>query len=184
MLFIWKTRTFHVDEIEPWSNISNFNFQVFVYHFGYRGQNSQTQLDVYNWPPKVVPKPVSFGVGNGDDLIYLFPVLSGTFRSLPHDDLIFSQRFIQLLTSFAKDGQPRIKMSDPNDETKIPDFIWHPVNKNGSYFFLSLFVGFYLKTEWFQNRAICILCIQFNSNKYLLNSWLFKAQSCKLQAPI
>ncbi len=116
----------------------NLNFQVFVYHFGYRGQNSHTQLDVYNWPPKVVPKPVLFGVGNGDDLIYLFPVLSGTFRQLSHDDLVFSQQFIQLLSSFAKDSQPRVKMSDPSDEIQIPDFIWHPVNKNGQEFSLLL----------------------------------------------
>lgn len=73
---------------------------VFVYHFGYRGTNSLTQLDVNNYPPKVirilsiqklwvlivflniqvVEKDVHYGVGNGDDLIYLFPILSGTFR--------------------------------------------------------------------------------------------------------
>ncbi len=27
---------------------------VFVYHFGYRGTNSLTQLDVNNYPPKVI----------------------------------------------------------------------------------------------------------------------------------
>ncbi len=75
---------------------------VFVYHFGYRGQNSLTQLGVNDYPPKVVDKGVRHGVGNGDDLIYLFPVLGGVFRPLPHDDLIFSQRFIELLASFAK----------------------------------------------------------------------------------
>jgi hypothetical protein len=45
-----------------------------VYHFGYRGQNSHTQLDVNSWPPKPTSKPVTFGVGNSDDLIYLAPI--------------------------------------------------------------------------------------------------------------
>jgi len=94
---------------------------------------------VNNWPPKVIHKPVSFGVGNGDDLIYLFPVLSGTFRPLPHDDLVFSQRFIQLLSSFAKDGQPRVKMSDPKEEIQIPDFIWHPVTSQNYFIFVARF---------------------------------------------
>merc|ERR1719423_161557 len=78
---------------------------VYVYHFGYRGANSLTQLSTDAYPPKQVQKDVRYGVGNGDDLIYLFPILSGTFRPLPHDDLIFSQRFIQLLTSFMRDGK-------------------------------------------------------------------------------
>jgi carboxylesterase type B len=64
---------------------------VFMYHFGYRGQNSLTQLGVNKYPPEVVHTGMQFGVGNGDDLMYLFPILSGVFRPLPHDDLIFSQ---------------------------------------------------------------------------------------------
>ena len=81
-------------------------------------------MDTNSYPPKTVERDVSYGVGNGDDLIYLFPILSGTFRfdeiidnrsiylpilmnfrPLPHDDLVFSQRFIQLLTSFARDAK-------------------------------------------------------------------------------
>ena len=34
--------------------------------------------------------------------MYLFPILSGLFRPLPPDDLVFSHRFIELLTSFAR----------------------------------------------------------------------------------
>merc|ERR1719433_111039 len=87
---------------------------VFVYHFGYRGKNTHTSLDINNYPPRQVHPQMKYGVGNGDDLIYLFPVLSGTFRPLPHDDLIFSQRFIQLLVSFARTGKPVIAMEPPN----------------------------------------------------------------------
>ena len=55
--------------------------------------------------------------------MYLFPILQGLFRPLPGDDLKFSQRFVELLTSFAADGQPRINMGD-----KVPAFQWSPVN--------------------------------------------------------
>ena len=84
-----------------------------MYHFGYKGSNSFSQLDTNNYPPRQIESDIKYGVGNGDDLIYLFPVLSGTFRPLPHDDLIFSQRFIQLLVSFAKSGKPSIVMEAP-----------------------------------------------------------------------
>ena len=49
-------------------------------------------------------------MGNGDDLIYLFPILMGTFRPLSHEDLVFSERFIKLLTNFATDGKPSLTM--------------------------------------------------------------------------
>ena len=49
-------------------------------------------------------------MGNGDDLIYLFPILMGTFRPLSHEDLVFSERFIKLLTNFATDGKPALTM--------------------------------------------------------------------------
>ena len=98
------------------------NAAVYVYHFGYRGQNSLTQLDINQYPPQVVDKDVTYGVGNGDDLMYLFPILSGTFRPLPHDDLIFSQRFIQLLTKFASEGTPSIDMGED-----VEKFVWNPV---------------------------------------------------------
>jgi len=94
---------------------------VYVYHFGYRGQHSHTKLDVNNYPPKIVEKDLSFGVGNGDDLIYLFPILMGTFRPLSHEDLVFSERFIKLLTNFATDGKPSLTMESGHE------FVWHPV---------------------------------------------------------
>lgn len=94
---------------------------VYVYHFGYRGGNSFTKLDINTYPPKVSDRTMDFGVGNGDDLIYLFPVLSGTFRPLPHDDLVFSQRFIKILTSFASQGKPSLTMEEGHE------FVWYPV---------------------------------------------------------
>ena len=85
---------------------------VYVYHFGYRGTNSLTKMDTNHYPPRVVDKDVTYGVGNGDDLIYLFPILSGAFRPLPHDELIFSQRLIELLVNYAKEGKPWIDMGE------------------------------------------------------------------------
>ena len=95
---------------------------VYVYHFGYRGQFSLTQLDVDNYPPKIVPKDVKFGVGNGDDLIYLFPLLAGIFRPLPKEDLIFSQRFVELLGSYVRTGTPSIEMGED-----AGTFVWNRV---------------------------------------------------------
>ena len=59
----------------------------------------------------------------GDDLMYFFPILQGLFRPLPGGDLKFSQRMIELVTTFANDGQPQIHMGD-----KVPVFEWSPVN--------------------------------------------------------
>ena len=66
-----------------------------------------------------------YGVANGDDLTYLFPVLQvlpcshtvttnpqGLFRPLNNEDLKFSHRLIQLLATFATDGKPRIAMGE------------------------------------------------------------------------
>ena len=64
---------------------------------------------------------MSFGVANGDDLIYLFPILSGTFRPLPHEDIVFSERFIKLLTSFVTEGKPSLTMDAGHE------FVWHPI---------------------------------------------------------
>ena len=114
-----------------------------MYHFGYKGSNSFSQLATNTYPPRQSKPEIEYGVGNSDDLIYLFPVLSGTFRPLPHDDLIFSQRFIQLLTSFAATGKPSIVM-EPLDKTEIDEaggenktstaepmmFHWDPVLSN------------------------------------------------------
>ena len=91
-----------------------------------------------------------YGVGNGDDLIYLFPILNGVFRPLNQEDLTFSQRFIQLLTSFAADGQPKITLPAPEpiadpeadsgagageDTTTAPEtmeFKWNPASASNA----------------------------------------------------
>ena len=54
--------------------------------------------------------------------MYFFPILQGLFRPLPGDDLKFSQRMIQLVTSFAASGKPIITMPDNSE------FEWSPVN--------------------------------------------------------
>eukprot|EP00090_Calanus_glacialis_P030307 TRINITY_DN4885_c0_g1_i1.p1 TRINITY_DN4885_c0_g1~~TRINITY_DN4885_c0_g1_i1.p1 ORF type:complete len:639 (+),score=148.83 TRINITY_DN4885_c0_g1_i1:104-2020(+) len=95
---------------------------VYVYHFGYRGQHSLTHLKLDTFPPQIEKMDLHFGVGNGDDLMYMFPILLGLFRPLPQEDLKFSHRIIELLTSFANDGKPKIEMGE-----NIPPFEWHPV---------------------------------------------------------
>jgi len=99
---------------------------VYMYHFGYHGKNSHTELDTNNYPPKIVAKEVNFGVGNGDDLIYLFPVLSGTFRPLPHEDLVFSERLIKLFVSFVATGTPKLQMEAGHE------FVWNPVQASNA----------------------------------------------------
>ena len=100
--------------------------KVYMYHFGYHGKNSHTELDTNNYPPKIVTKEVNFGVGNGDDLIYLFPVLSGTFRPLPHEDLVFSERLIKLFVSFVATGTPKLQMEAGHE------FVWNPVQASNA----------------------------------------------------
>lgn len=98
------------------------NDPVYVYHFGYRGEHSLTHLKTNTFPPRIEKTDRHYGVGNGDELMYLFPILQGLFRPLNNDDLKFSHRLIQLFTTFAKEGKPRIEMG-----REIPDFEWHPV---------------------------------------------------------
>ena len=117
--------------------------KVYVYHFGYRGQHSWTHLKLDSFPPQIEKTDMHYGVANGnhksmifysivlifllhilgDDLMYYFPILQGLFRPLPGEDLKFSQRMIELLVSFAADGQPRIDMGP-----KVDPFLWLPVN--------------------------------------------------------
>jgi len=97
---------------------------VFIYHFGYRGQHSLTHIQPNQYPPKLIKTDINYGVGNGDDLMYLFPILTGLFRPLPADDLVFSARFVKLLTSFASTGTPSIEMGPEIQEP----FTWTPVN--------------------------------------------------------
>ena len=47
----------------------------------------------------------------------------GLFRPLPSDDIAFSMRMVELLTSFAKTGKPSIVMGEDQ-----PPFIWDHIN--------------------------------------------------------
>ena len=62
-------------------------------------------------------------VGNGDDIMYLFPVHWGIFRPFPSDDIMFSKKFSSLLTSFARTGRPEFSM-----EGDMGQFIWERVD--------------------------------------------------------
>jgi len=96
---------------------------VFVYHFGYRGKHSQTHVKPNEFPQVLAAPDTHYGVGNGDDLMYLFPILMGLFRPLPSEDIAFSMRMVELLTSFARTGRPSIVMGEDQ-----PPFIWDHVN--------------------------------------------------------
>lgn len=96
---------------------------VYVYHFGYRGQHSLTHIQPNEYPPRIVAPDIHFGAANGDDLMYLFPILTGLFRPLPGEDLVFSTRFVDLLSSFVKTGKPEIEMGP-----EVGPFVWDPVN--------------------------------------------------------
>ena len=47
----------------------------------------------------------------------------GLFRPLPSEDIAFSMRMVELLTSFARTGKPSIAMGEDQ-----PPFIWDHVN--------------------------------------------------------
>jgi carboxylesterase type B len=95
------------------------NSDVYVYHFAYHGEHSLAQITPGEHPPKTSQTDMEFGVGNGDDLIYLFPILRGIFRPLNPDDLLFSKRIIEMLASFAETGKPQILMGEG-----MPPFVW------------------------------------------------------------
>merc|ERR1712088_485952 len=48
---------------------------VFVYHFGYHGKHSQTHVKPNEFPQVLSAPDTHYGVGNGDDLMYLFPMM-------------------------------------------------------------------------------------------------------------
>jgi len=96
---------------------------VFVYHFGYRGKHSQTHVQPNHFPPQLSPTNLHYGVGDGDDLMYLFPILMGLFRPLPSEDIAFSMRMVELLTTFARTGRPSMTMGEDQ-----PPFMWDPLN--------------------------------------------------------
>lgn len=96
---------------------------VFVYHFGYHGKHSQTHVKPNEFPPVLSTPDIHYGVGNGDDLMYLFPIQLGLFRPFPSEDITFSMKMVELLINFAKTGQPSVELGD-----EMPPFIWHSVN--------------------------------------------------------
>jgi len=96
---------------------------VYIYHFGYRGQFSLTHVKPNQYPPELMTQYTKHGVGNGDDLIYMFPIMTGLFRPLNPEDLIFSTRLIQLVANFAKSGKPELEMGEG-----IEPFQWDAVN--------------------------------------------------------
>merc|ERR1719342_653542 len=75
---------------------------VFLYHFSYKGKYSQSRLIPNMYPPSLYDPAEDYGVGNGDDLIYLFPVHFGIFQNMPEEDLKVSKKLIELLISFVK----------------------------------------------------------------------------------
>jgi len=85
---------------------------VFVYHFGYRGKHSLAHIKPNTYPPELQQPTHHYGVGNGDDLMYLFPVHWGIFRPFPSDDIMFSIKFSSLLTTFARTGRPEFSMGE------------------------------------------------------------------------
>ena len=98
---------------------------VFVYHFGYRGKHSLANVKPNEYPPVLYQPEHHYGVGNGDDLMYLFPVHLGIFRPFPSADIMFSHRVVELLTSFAASGKPEFGRGE--DE---PPFDWKPADPN------------------------------------------------------
>ena len=75
MLF-WSKTEFILEFLHKLAN----NISIIRIKSSPTGLVKPLQLDVNNYPPQIVPKDVKFGVGNGDDLIYLFPLLAGIFR--------------------------------------------------------------------------------------------------------
>ena len=90
---------------------------VFVYHFGYRGKRSYAHIKPNTYPPELRKPAYHYGVGSGDDLMYLFPVHWGIFRPFPSDDIMFSTKFTALIASFATKGKPEFKMGDGEEDS-------------------------------------------------------------------
>lgn len=94
--------------------------KVYLYHFGYRGTHSHAHIKPDEDPPVLFQPSTEYGVGNGDDLIYLFPIFPGLFTLTPEENK-FSKTFIELLTSFAKKGIPTLGNVQPPLD-------WAPIN--------------------------------------------------------
>jgi len=96
---------------------------VFVYHFGYRGKHSLTHIKPNEYPPVLTEPSHHYGVGNGDDLMYLFPIHLGLFRPLPSADIMFSHKMTELLFTFASTGKPSMTLDEDS-----PPFVWDPAD--------------------------------------------------------
>jgi len=108
---------------------------VFLYHFGYRGEHSMSHIVPDEYPPRLQPNPTAYGVGNGDDLIYLFPV--NLLQPQSPEDIKFSNQLVELITTFVKTGKPSIEQ----DDAESP-LVWSPVNTtSGSQVFSQLNIG-------------------------------------------
>ena len=90
---------------------------VFVYHFGYRGKRSYAHIKPNTYPPELRRPAYHYGVGSGDDLMYLFPVHWGIFRPFPSEDIMFSTKFTALIASFATKGKPEFKMGEGEEDS-------------------------------------------------------------------
>lgn len=95
--------------------------KVFLYNFVYHGENSMSHIKPNEYPPTLLNSPPNHGVGNGDDLIYLFPLYSGLLQPQSPKDSELSTKLQELLTSFVKTGTP----SDP-------PLFWLPLNNTGT----------------------------------------------------
>lgn len=111
--------------------------KVFLYHFGYQGLYSMSHIKPNEYPPTILSNPPSYGVGNGDDLIYLFPFYAGQSQPLPPADATLSSKLMELLTSFIKIGNPSVVLRDGD-----PPMSWLPINTTSqSRVFSQLSIG-------------------------------------------
>jgi len=104
--------------------------KVYLYHFGYRGTHSLNHIKPNTDPPTLFQPSTEYGVGNGDDLIYLFPIHPTLFTLSP-DEVKFSKTFIDLLISFAKSGVPSLPETHPNLEwttVNVSDVVFKQLN--------------------------------------------------------
>ena len=79
--------------------------KVYLYHFGYRGSHSLTHIKPNEDPPVLDQPSTEYGVGNGDDLIYLFPIYAGLFTLTPEEDK-FSRHILSFSHHLPRKGCP------------------------------------------------------------------------------
>jgi len=99
---------------------------VFLYHFGFKGNHSLSQVQPNVFPPTLLHSSLDLGVGNGDDLIYLFPILSGLFLPFSSKEDKFSSHLRQLFVSFTKSGRPLVQLDDDTES-----IVWSPISTSG-----------------------------------------------------